>query len=336
MAATNYSIMNTIRGNASPQYQERIPVATRDNMTNVGNAILTYDSARNEFLNALINRISLVLISSKMAVNKLAPFKKGMLEYGADVEEIFVDMAKAIPFNVADSENTVFKRTKPDVSAIFHRVNREDVYPITIEEGQLKRAFLSSDGLGKLVAGIINSMYSADNYDEYVLMKNLIANYCTRTDINRAVVTTNEVTNKDTAQEFFRAVRQVSTDMTFMSKSFNAMGKMQMSNTDEQVLLLHKNVNTFLNTDLLAWVFNSQNIDFNVNVIVLDDFGTLTDTQAMLVDKNWFMVFDKLFQTTSQYNAKGLYWNYFLHHHQLLSYSLFHNAVQFKIPASTK
>lgn len=329
--ATNYAIMNTIRDNASDDYQTRIPQATRENMTTVGNAILTYDVARNEFLDALINRISLVLISSKMAVNKLAPFKKGMLEYGSDVEEIFVDMAKAIPFNVDEAEETVFKRTKPDVSAVFHRVNREDVYPITIEEGQLKRAFLSSDGLGKLVAGIINSMYSADNYDEYVLMKQLIAEYVTRPDINHTVVTTTEVTNKDTAQEFFRAVRQVSTDMTFMTKDFNPSKKMQMTATEDQVLLIHKNVNTYLNTDLLAWVFNSANIDFNIQVVVVDDFGTLTDTQAMLVDKNWYMVFDKLFQTTSQYNAKGLYWNYFLHHHQLLSYSLFHNAVQFKI-----
>ena len=38
---------------------------------------------------------------------------------------------------------------------------------------------------------------------------------------------------------------------------------------------------------------------------VLDDFGTMPNTQAVLVDKNFFMVWDKLYQTTNQYNAQG-------------------------------
>jgi hypothetical protein len=86
-------------------------------------------------------------------------------------------MAQAQHFDVALAETEVFKRVTPDVKAMFHRVNREDFYKVTIEEAQLKRAFLSSDGLGKLVASIVNSMYSADAHDEYVLMKELVAQY---------------------------------------------------------------------------------------------------------------------------------------------------------------
>ena len=328
--ADNITVLNTIWENGSEEYQARVPVATKQNITDVGNAILTYGSTKNEFLDALVNRISLVMVSSKMAQNKLAIFKKGMIEFGSDIEEIFVGMAEAKPFDVTTAENEVFKREKPDVSSIFHRVNREDFYKVTIEEAQIKRAFLNNDGLGKLTASIMQSLYSADNYDEYVLMKELVSSY----DPQFKSVEVGKVQDQTTAQDFFRAVKQVSTDMTFMSDNFNAQGKMTYSEKNDQVLLLHKNVETYLNTDLLAWVFNTKNMDFDTQIVVLDDFGSLGNTQAALVDKDWFVVYDKLFQTTNQYNAQGLYWNYWLHHHQLLSTSQYQNAVKFTIPVA--
>jgi 2-succinyl-5-enolpyruvyl-6-hydroxy-3-cyclohexene-1-carboxylate synthase len=119
--------------------------------------------------------------------------------------------------------------------------------------------------------------------------------------------------------------------MTFMSPNFNARGVMQRSEKDEQVLILHKNVETYLNTELLAWVFHTNKMDFETQIVIVDDFGSLGNVQAALVDKDWFMVFDKLFQTTNQYNAQGLYTNYWLHHHQVLSTSQYQNAVKFVI-----
>lgn len=328
--ADNITVLNTIWENASEDYQNRIPLATQTNIQNVGNAIINYTAGKNEFLDALVNRISLVLVSSKMATNKLAMFKKGMLEYGADVEEIFTEMAKAQPFDVPTAENEVFKREHPDVAAMFHRVNREDFYKVTIEEAQIKRAFLSNDGLGKLVASIVNSLYSGDAHDEYILMKQLVADYFTNVTASKYIEVP-KVVDQNTAQEFMKAVKQTSTDFTFMSNEFNPAGKMTKSEKNEQVLLIHKNVDTNISTDLLAWAFNSNNFDPNIQKVVVDDFGTLANTQAVLVDKNFFMVWDKLYQTTNQYNAQGLYWNYWLHHHQLLSTSQFQNAVQFRI-----
>jgi hypothetical protein len=332
--ADNITTMNTVWENASTDYQTRIPLATRDNMTAVGNAILNYTVAKNEFIDALVNRISLVLVSSKMAKNKLAMFKKGMLEYGADIEEIFTSMAQAQHFDVAIAETEVFKRVTPDVKAMFHRANREDFYKVTIEEAQLKRAFLSSDGLGKLVASIVNSMYSADAHDEYVLMKELVAQYVSNVatgETSHKVIEVPKVVDQTTAQAFMRAVKQTSTDFTFMSPDFNPQGVMQKSEKSEQVLLIHKNVDTLISTDLLAWAFHGDNFDANIQKVVVDDFGSLANAQAALVDKNFFMVWDKLYETRQQYNGQGMYWQYWLHHHQLLSTSQFQNAVLFKI-----
>lgn len=334
--ADNITLLNTIWENASTDYQERIPEATRTNITEVGNAILSYEAATNEWLDALVNRISLVLVSSKMATNRLAPFKKGMLEYGSDVEEIFVEMAQASVFDDVKAETDVYKTVQPDVKSMFHRTNREDKYKTTIKEAHIKRAFLSSDGLGKLVAAIVNSMYSGDAHDEYIAMKELIATYFQETAVGKdkhKFIELPKVSDQTTAQDLMRAIKQTSTDFTFMSKDFNPKGVMTKAEKNEQVLLIHKNVDTMISTDLLAWAFNDNNFDPNVQKIVVDDFGSLGDTQAVLMDKNFFMVWDKLYKTTSKYNEEGLYWNYWLHHHQLLSTSHFHNAVRFSMPS---
>ena len=62
LTASSPEIMNMIRANSSVQYQDRIPIATQENFREVGNFILNYEPARNEFLNALVNRIARVKI----------------------------------------------------------------------------------------------------------------------------------------------------------------------------------------------------------------------------------------------------------------------------------
>ena len=118
---TSYQILNTIRSNATETYQERVPVATQQNLANVGSAITSYDVTKNEFIDSLINRIGIVLIQNKSWANPLRRFKKGQLPYGKDIEDIFVDIVKGHSFDQEKAETEVFKRELPNVKTIFHR-----------------------------------------------------------------------------------------------------------------------------------------------------------------------------------------------------------------------
>ena len=66
-------------------------------------------------------------------------------------------------------------------------------------------------------------------------------------------------------------------------------------------------------------------------VVVLDDFGDDTDTatQAILVDRDWFMIYSQLYQMEEQNNALHLYFNRFLHIWKVYSTSEFANAIRF-------
>ena len=64
--------------------------------------------------------------------------------------------------------------------------------------------------------------------------------------------------------------------------------------------------------------------------VVVDDFGTgMDDVYAVLCDETFLSVVNNLDRFTEQYNAQGLYWNYFWHVWRTYAISPFANAIAF-------
>ena len=69
-------MMNALRGVASEEYQNRVPIATQNNIDAVGNPILEYQSTQNEFLNLLVDKIAFSIVQSRIANNPLSILNK--------------------------------------------------------------------------------------------------------------------------------------------------------------------------------------------------------------------------------------------------------------------
>lgn len=341
-AASEYSamprgmqILNVIRANASSQYQDRIPQATQNNIDEIGNPILKYQATANEFLSELVNRIALVLITNKTYNNPLKPFKRGELTLGETVEEIFVDLIKAEPYYRVDAEGKTaaqdeFEQRVPDVKAVFHTRNRQDKYPVTISNDDLRTAFLSYQGVEDLVSKIITAVYTSDEYDEFLLMKNIFLEAGNRGAL-KAIVVQDPTAGETQAKSFVTTARGTSRKLTFMSRDYNYMGVATHTQINEQVIFLLPEVEASMDVEVLASAFNMEKAEFLGRRIIVDDFGGLEadGVVAISVDEDWFMVFDNYLSMTEKYVASRLYWNYFLHHWQTLSYSPFKNAVAY-------
>lgn len=330
------AILDTIRANASAEYQERVPLAERTAIEAVGAPILTFQSTQNEFLNALVNRIALSIIQNKTAKNPLAVLKKGTIPLGSDIQEIFTNMAKDTGFDGTGS--ALLTKTTPDTKALYHRINRKGQYPVTITKQQLQTAFVSYAELEKMLGSIVTAMYSGDNFDEFVLMKNLFATAITDSKIITASVT--HVKDEATAKAFIKAVKNASSAFTFPSSSFNAyFDNRPAADTgdpittwtpvEDQVLIIRADVMNEIDVDVLAAAFNMDKVTFLASTLKVDSFGSATNCLAVLCDRSWVQVYDNLFETSEFYNSQGLYWNYWLNHWQTYSYSLFANAVAF-------
>ena len=323
------NVLNVIRQNASAVYQDRIPEATAENLHEVGDSILTYEAKANEFVNALVNRIGLVILNNRMATNPLAALKKGRLAVGETIEEIYIDVIKAQTYDPRAAQDTLFKRHLPNVSSVFHSVDSQLNYPLTISNEQLRKAFLSYDSLDRFIAGLVDSMYKSATLDEFIQMKQLISEW---NESKRFIIEPiTAVTDAATAREAMIKIKAVSDGMTIFNNAMNYAGVWTSTPKDEQYLITTPDFNARMDVDVLAAAFHMDKAEFAGHVIVVDNIGDLGDDgiEAILVDKNWYQVYDYLRTFKTAYNGEGLYWNYFYHVWMVYSLSPFSNAVAF-------
>lgn len=336
--ANMVNVLNTILSNASADYQARVPKATADNIVDVGSGIMSFTATQNEFLSALVNKIALVIVANKTYKNPLSVLKKGGLPFGRNIEEIFTNPATGEKFD--PTGQNLLKRNDPDTKAIYHTLNRQDMYKVTVTKAQLMQAFTSYEKLNELLNSIVTSLYSGDNFDEFLLMKELFAS-----GIEGGKIKTTEVepvTNEETAKAFVKAIKTVGQAMTFASSTFNTYADINgkegekpvitWTPIENQILILRNDISVEVDVELLAKAFNVSYTDLKQRTLIVDSFGTNVNCGAVLCDESFVRVYDNLKQTEEYYNPAGLYTNYMLHHWQTYSLSIFANAMAFMFP----
>lgn len=348
--ASTIDILNVIRANASLEYQNEVPVVEQElDIPKVGEILLGHPALANQFINALVNRIAAVRIKSATFNNPFAPLKKGYLEFGETIEEVYVQIAKARVFSAEKAEKREFKRTLPDVRAAFHVINWKVTYPVTIQNDDLRQAFTSFGGVESMIAKIIDSVYTAAEYDEYLLFKYLLIKAVSHGKMYPVAFDSTDP--KNAAVKF----RGASNKLPFISKKYNAAGVDTATPKANQYIFMDADYNASYDVNVLASAFNMDKADFMGRLTLIDDWASfdnerfdeirkesdgleevtaaelaiMKDVKAILVDDEWFQVYDNLTVMTEAYVAGGLYWNYFYHIWKTLSSSPFANAIVF-------
>lgn len=338
-------ILNTIRDNASQMYQERIPEATRDNITTIQALMIDGNNVQvaNEFMSTLINMLIKVQLHTKLFNNPLKSLKKGKKPLGDTIEEIYNNFIKAEGYDQTGAD--LLKRNLPDTKTVFHRMNRQDKYKITVNRASLTKAFASYENLEAYIKNIIAMLYNSAELDEFALTKQLIKTALDNNALKVVELASDPCTGGEQAgKDFIKAVKTVSGDMTFPNENNNSYLTAQDSDDkpiitftrkEEQILIIDNATNVSVSIDVLASLFNMSVAEFNdTRKIVIDAFPD-KDIRAALVDEQFFQIYDDLMYSSSFENAEGLYNNYYLHVWQTLAYSILVNGVVFKAPATT-
>lgn len=330
---------------------------TTETIHAIGDYVMSFAAAQNAYLNALVNRIGFVTISSKMYTNPWAPFKKGRLDFGETIEEIFVNLAKPYQFSPSKAETEVYKRVIPDVRAAFHTMNFQKLYPITISDDQLRQSFLSWQGVTDLIAQIVESVYASAQTDEFLVMKYMIARSVLNGDVQGVTIPT---PTKANAVDVATVFRQTARMLTFQSEQYNMSGVTTHTNLDDQYLIITAAFESVMDMNVLAAAYHLDYAQFMGHVVSVDSFvdmdwnrltllftdenGTvdpsfqqwtaeeievLEGVPAITVDERFFQVWDNFEKMTENYNGRGLYWNYFYHVWKTFSISPFAQAVAY-------
>lgn len=346
---TNVSVnvLNAIRNEASVNYQQYIPYATTDadSIRSIGATLMDYPALMNEFLPALIGRIGKVAVTSRLYRNPLAVLKKGILDYGETIEDIFIAMAEPYEYDPEDASETLFKRYAPDVKSTFYMINYRKFYPVTIQEQDLRRAFLSVDSLTNFYTKVIEQLYTGAYSDEFLATKYMIAK-----NILAGKMHAEKISATDT-KEIAKKIRAISNKFTFMSTDYNIAGVNTYSDREKQYILVNADFDAALDVEVLAYAFNMNKADVTARKIVIDSFGALDTARlaklfandsnyeeisaddleeldsvaAVLIDEDFTQIYDNLLTIRDEKNGKGLYANYFLHNWKTFAISPFAN-----------
>ena len=327
------NVLNDIRAHASLDYQRAIPAAVNENLEEIADAVMSSVQLQNDYVAALVNRISASCFTSRMFKNPYQKFIKGTNRFGDTIEEIYVNMANAHEYNPSIAENEVYKREIPDINAVFHRRNSKVFYKNTIQYDALYASFLSDNGMRSLIGRIVDAMYGAANRDIFYCTKklmNVYAPYYYKVTVPAATAAN--------ADQIVTTIKGISNMLEFPTDLYNRFGVENFTEKPRQVLILRADVAAVLDVNSLAKAFNLQYADFIAGTYVtVDTFGDGLDNMlGLLVDDEFFQIYTNLEKFTENYNGQGLYWQYFLHRWMTYSVSPFSNAIAFVTGELTK
>lgn len=357
---TSAGYLNMARALASPEFQAGVPIAedTAASIRAIGDAILGFQPRLNEFID-VVNRIALIEFASKTWEFPWAFAQRGQLTYGETIEELYVHMAEPYIYHIkqdGQSMDEFIKFYKPKVNAAFHTLNSQIYYPISVTESMLQRAFLSADGISRMVSQLVDALYRGAYQDMYLMIRYMLCRLALNGKIAVNTVTEGQ-TADESAKNLRKAIIATSDDFTINSPDYTMAGVPNFSAKEDQFLFVTPSVNADQMVEVLAAAFNMNQVQFSGHQVLIknwtfndweyerldklmadsseyahfteDEEEALDALEGFLCDRNWFMIYNQKRELTSDKIGMSLMNQYALHEWNLYSASPFQNAVLF-------
>lgn len=330
----NADWLNAVRNISSSEYNDRVPEATKANIQDVVQNLWNVPALRNQFIDALINRIGLTIFKNLIWTNPLAKFKRGMLEYGETIQEIMAGLLEATTYdaNRDELEKELFGAMTPEVQVSYHSVDRRDRYKLTVREAELRKAFLSPNGVSEFMTNLMGMLQNSDQVDEYLIMANLFAEADKADGFYNIHVDdiADPASTPDQSKAMLRAMRAMGNTLPFVSRIYNPAGMPVAARPDELELFITADADAALDVEALAAAFNISKAEFGARKTVMpaEHFG-IPGFQAALTTRDFFVAADQRVEVTNAYNPASLLNNYWLHHWGVYSISRFVPLIMF-------
>lgn len=333
MAQNNNTIMAKAWLAGTNDFQQRIPDPTQAGISATMSALFQPMNGQyfNQFMDILVNRIAYTYVRGQNYKNPLAVFKGNKINYGSTIQEIAPKWIKAHSYE--DDAETLLKLHRPESEVWYHSQNRRDQYPISVNVDELRTAFTDEYGLNNLVAQLMNTPNNADEYDEFNIMKNLIAEYETRWGFYKYHLD-NYPANDASGKAFLTALQTLGGKLQFPSSVYSGTDIPVFAQPSELVLLVTPEAQASLNVNTLAALFNVDLAKVSYRTVLIDEFP-IPDAVALLTTEDFFVCHDTLYNTTSFWNPQTLTTTYWLNHWGVYSVSPFVPAILFTTAAGT-
>lgn len=325
----NINMLNAVRNTMSVDYRERVPVATRENIADIAKTLTDpYNPmARNELVPALVNLIASQSISTEAFRNPLRVLNSNAMPYGNGEQEVYVNFAQGYAHDANISIEDATAIYDSYIMALYHKINFNNDYPVTIWFEDMRGAFLDDYGLRSLVQAKVESVVSACNWDEFTTAKELIVAAKKAGQIYPVHVS--PVTDQASANALAKQIQSYIDKIQFPNPLYNFAGATSAAKEDTILLFVDPDTKAAMNVDSYASAYNLDRMLPKAQQILIDNFNNDDKIIAVLVDKRFFKIREQYRMMVQDNVNRGLRWNSTYTVKEMFSYSLFYPIIVF-------
>lgn len=293
-----YTIVNDVAKQAMGS--KAIAVVDNSGLIALGNTVLGTDATKNNFINALTDRIGRTIVSFRAYHSHFPDFERDSIEWGNILQKLKIGMPDAEvdqSYNLEDGSSVdQYKINKAKVNQLLFTSETPWQTHITVHLDELEKAFSSSEAMGVFISSMFGevqnrielamenlSMDCVNNYIAELINRktttpsrviNLVTEYKEKTGVDHTAEPIKALDDEEFLKYVVRRINSISTTMEYMTNGmFNQsvfpVGATESVNSrhtpkSEQRMMLFIDLVNSLKTNINSKAFNMEQVAIDI------------------------------------------------------------------------
>lgn len=276
----------------------------------------------------LIGKIAIQIIRDVVTKNPLSGFMKGRIENGETIEQAVIKLLESSDFD-RNGANALAPDTAEKMAVRYFNNWSKKTFDTTVFVTEIQKYLTGEISAESIIEKIVGNLAQSDTQELYEGIKSLLAwgsSLGSNGDDDAIITYLGDIALSGGQTDYkgiLKKVKNTVKGMTYVNSDFNKAGIRRRTNLDDIIIVMPYTIVTDIDVDSLAGVFNLDKAEIKDRIVEVDT----TDNKIYILDRYSILVYTRLYQMLTQLNAKGAFYNYFLHVERLFAISpLFDSA----------
>lgn len=294
-----YTIVNDVAAQAMGK--DAISVIDNAGLIALGNTVLGNDATKNNFINALTDRIGRTIVSFRAYHSHFPDFERDSIEWGNILQKLKIAMPEAEEdqsYNLLDGTSVdQYKINKAKVNQLLFTTESPWQTHITVHLEEMEKAFVDSTSMGAFISGMFGevqnrielameelSMNCVNNYVAEIIKEktnrpsriiNLVTEYKDKTGVDHTTEPLNALDDEEFLKYFVRRVNSLSSVFEYMTSNiyndtaiYNGAGTSgaysRHTPKSQQRMMLFIDLVNALKTNINSKAFNMEQVAIDI------------------------------------------------------------------------
>ena len=292
----------------------------------MSNISTEFSKGNNSILTSMMNMIGRTVIDGvDVPSNPFMDYTKPLMPYGDTVQNYKATYVAPQAYNPEDANP--FSVVKNAPKSLYFKENDSTQYQTTIYDREFAKAFASENSFNDFVAAQLDSLIQSDTLDKRTKWKKYLS-------MDGIGATADVTTGADYASDLLDTLKEYANNrFREPSDEYNALGDTAISN---EVDIIMKRSDKLAIDKTLYGVYNLELAGVQANIKLVDDFASPSSTGAnkdkelvaVVCDRRALEYTPMQAVSSTQYNGKGLYTNYYYTVEGVYGIAKYRNLVQ--------